>query len=98
MRPRAHIEYGSYFGTDSPNQCLPLTSSKKLEPEQVKILSVKVNDEISRDVQEPNLDAQSILQVEVPPWAESYEFSATGVEGEQVWLQSHGHPLTIKLR
>jgi hypothetical protein len=48
------------------------------------VLSVKVNEEVSRDVEEPDFDAQSIVQVEVPPWAETYEFSVTTVEGERM--------------
>lgn len=48
----------------------------------MKVLSVKVNEEVSRDVEEPDFDTQSIVQVEVPPWAESYEFSVTSVDGE----------------
>ena len=52
-------------------------------------MSVKVNEEISRDVQEPDIDAQSILHLEVPPWAESYEIAATEVEGEKIWFHSH---------
>lgn len=33
-------------------------------------------------MEEPDFDAQSIVQVEVPPWAEAYEFSVTAVEGK----------------
>jgi hypothetical protein len=62
--------------------CLYATDSKKLEPEQVNVLSIKVNEEVSRDIEEPDLDTQSIVQVEVPPWAESYEFSSMGIEGQ----------------
>jgi hypothetical protein len=34
-----------------------------------------------RDVKQPDADAQSVFQVEVPPWAESYEISATDANG-----------------
>lgn len=57
-----------------------------MEPEQVKVVGVRVNDEVSRDVEEPDSDAQSVVQMEIPPWAEAYEFSVTGVEGERGWF------------
>jgi len=56
---------------------------KKLEPEQVKILSVKVSEETARNVDEPDEDIQSVVQLEVPPWAESYEITSTGVDGKR---------------
>jgi hypothetical protein len=34
-----------------------------------------------RDVKQPDAETQSVFQVEVPPWAESYEISATDVDG-----------------
>jgi len=37
-------------------------------------------------VKQPDIDAQSMFQVEVPPWAESYEISATDVDGEYMLL------------
>jgi hypothetical protein len=36
-----------------------------------------------RDI-EPDSDMQSLVQVEIPPWAESYEISVTEVEGEDI--------------
>ena len=39
------------------------------------------------DVQELDVDARSITQIEVPPWSESYELSSTDVDGEQI----HSH-------
>ncbi|KIJ42154.1 hypothetical protein M422DRAFT_209006 [Sphaerobolus stellatus SS14] len=65
----------------------PLRIRKKLEPEQVKILSVKVNEETSRIVEEPEDDIQSIVQLEVPPWAESYEISSTAAEEDAEWAE-----------
>jgi hypothetical protein len=97
MKLKGHIEYGSFLP-------LPMslyrgthiwTRRKKLEPEQVKVLSVKVNKEVSRDIEEPDFDAQSILQVEIPPWAESYEFTVTGVEG--VGYLFHVHTASDKV-
>lgn len=56
---------------------------KKLEPEHVKILlNARVDTEAIRDVEEPSEDTQSNGGQEVPPWAESYEFSATEVDGQ----------------
>lgn len=52
----------------------------------MKVVGVRVNDEVSRDVEEPDSDAQSVVQMEIPPWAEAYEFSVTGVEGERGWF------------
>lgn len=60
----------------------PFRVRKKLEPEHVKILlNSRVTNEAIRDVEEPDGETQSIVQVEVPPWAEGYEFSVTEVEG-----------------
>jgi hypothetical protein len=69
----------SYFSTF----CLTFSSPsrKKLEPENEKSISSRVNDsEAVRDVQ-PDTDSQSFLQVELPPWAESYDISVTEIEG-----------------
>jgi hypothetical protein len=35
--------------------------------------------EHSRDVQQADNDDRSMFQIEVPPWAEQYEISATGM-------------------
>jgi hypothetical protein len=60
----------------------PFRVRKKLEPEHVKILlNSRVANEAIRDVEEPDGETQSVVQVEVPPWAEGYEFSTTEVEG-----------------
>jgi len=60
----------------------PFRVRKKLEPEHVKILlNSRVTNEAIRDVEEPDGETQSVVQVEIPPWAEGYEFSATEVEG-----------------
>jgi hypothetical protein len=36
----------------------------------------------SREVRETEDDSSSVVHIEVPPWAESYEIAATGQEGE----------------
>ena len=82
---KAPIESGSSNPSEIFLKDSHLTYRKKLEPEQVKVFSIKVNEEVSRDVEEPDFDAQSVVQMEVPPWAETYEFSVTNVEGE--WLR-----------
>lgn len=60
-----------------------LSYSKKLEPQHEEPSSRVDAVEQIRDVDQPEADTQSVFQVEVPPWAESYEISATDVEG---WL------------
>ena len=54
---------------------------KKLEPQNEEPSSRVDGVEQIRDVKQPDPDAQSVFQVEVPPWAESYEISATDVDG-----------------
>ena len=39
------------------------------------------NKQTTREIQTPEVDTPSLHQVEVPPWAESYELSATESEG-----------------
>jgi len=39
------------------------------------------NEQTTREIQTPEVDTTSLHQVEVPPWAESYELSATESEG-----------------
>ncbi|KAF8584664.1 beach-domain-containing protein [Ramaria rubella] len=76
----------------------PFRIRKKLEPEQVKILSVKVNEEVSRNIEEPDLDAQSVVQADLPPWAEAYELSATGVEEGQELAEEVGEDKHRRVR
>lgn len=56
---------------------------KKLEPQNDKSLSTRVDSDEQhiRAVQVPEADTQSVLQVEMPPWAESYEISSTEMDG-----------------
>jgi hypothetical protein len=55
---------------------------KKLEYETDNNPSSRVDSlgEITRDVQPPEAESASVMY-EVPPWAESYEVSATEIEG-----------------
>lgn len=57
--------------------------SKKLEPQNDHSPSSRVDglDEVTRDVNPPEADTASTMQVEVPPWAESYEIAATEMDG-----------------
>jgi hypothetical protein len=56
---------------------------KKLEPDNEKAPDSRVDkDGQMRDVHEPETDAQSVIQVEAPPWAESYEIASTEMDGE----------------
>lgn len=38
----------------------------------------------SREVGETEDDSSSVVHIEVPPWAESYEIASTTVEGELI--------------
>ncbi|KAJ7143646.1 beach-domain-containing protein [Mycena filopes] len=64
----------------------PYRVRKKLEPSNDKSLAIRVDtsDQSIRNVEAPEADSQSIVQVEVPPWAESYEISATDMEDRQL--------------
>jgi hypothetical protein len=59
---------------------------KKLEPQNVKAPSSRVdaNEQHDRDLQVPAVDTTPVNQVEVPPWAESYEISSNEMDG---WCQ-----------
>ncbi|CCA74831.1 related to WD repeat and FYVE domain-containing protein 3 [Serendipita indica DSM 11827] len=64
----------------------PFRVRKKLELEHVKVpLHARIQESDSREVREGEDEAQETVQVEVPPWEESYEFAATEVEEEQQW-------------
>jgi hypothetical protein len=56
---------------------------KKLEPQSVKAPSSRVdaNEQHDRDIQVPAIDTTPVNQVEVPPWAESYEISSNEMDG-----------------
>ncbi|KAK7042535.1 hypothetical protein R3P38DRAFT_3448691 [Favolaschia claudopus] len=64
----------------------PHRTRLKLEPMNDKSLAIRVDtsDQNIRNVEEPDTDSQSIVQVEVPPWAESYEISATDMDDRQL--------------
>ena len=55
---------------------------KKLEHDEEKLASSKVDHQQIGDVQDLDVDTQSIMQIEVPPWSESYDLSSTDVDGE----------------
>lgn len=44
--------------------------------------SSKVDHQQAGDVQDIDVDTQSIMQIEVPPWSETYDLSSTEVDGE----------------
>ncbi|KAJ3506661.1 hypothetical protein NLJ89_g6748 [Agrocybe chaxingu] len=59
---------------------------KKLEPQDNITPSSRVDglDEMMRDVRPPETsESASVIQIEVPPWAESYEISATEMDDPQ---------------
>ncbi|KAH9846387.1 beach-domain-containing protein [Lenzites betulinus] len=71
----------------------PYRVRKKLEHDEDKPPSSKVdpNQQIG-DVQELDVDTRSIMQIEVPPWSESYELSSTEVDdqlGEEIVDDKH---------
>ncbi|EKM53226.1 uncharacterized protein PHACADRAFT_210920 [Phanerochaete carnosa HHB-10118-sp] len=56
----------------------PYRVRKKLEPEQERIFLSQVDKKLQHlKIQEPSSDVQSVIQVVTPPWAESYEISAS---------------------
>ncbi|KAF7329558.1 hypothetical protein MKEN_00218700 [Mycena kentingensis (nom. inval.)] len=59
---------------------------KRLEPMNDQSLAIRVDtsDQNIRNVEAPETDAQSINQVEAPPWAESYEISSTDMDDRQL--------------
>ncbi|KAF8696543.1 Beach protein, partial [Rhizoctonia solani] len=62
----------------------PFRVRKKLQMEQGR-LGREADDDLpyfSREVRETEDDSSSVVHVEVPPWAESYEIAATGQEVE----------------
>ncbi|KAF8233255.1 beach-domain-containing protein [Tricholoma matsutake] len=64
----------------------PYRIRKKLEPQNDKFPSSRVdaNEQHDRDVQVPATDTTPVNQVEVPPWAESYEISASEMDDKQL--------------
>ncbi|KAG6831011.1 hypothetical protein H0H92_013198 [Tricholoma furcatifolium] len=64
----------------------PYRIRKKLEPQNEKAANSRVDaiEETIRDIEVPEVDAASTQQVEVPPWADSYEISATEVDDRQL--------------
>ena len=56
---------------------------KKFEPQNDQAPSSRVDakEEHDRDVQAPAVDTTPVNQVEVPPWAESYEISGNEMDG-----------------
>lgn len=64
----------------------PFRVRKKLELEHVKVpITARIQESESREVREPDEETRSVVQLEIPPWEESYEFAATEVEEEQQW-------------
>ncbi|KAG6816009.1 hypothetical protein H0H87_009501 [Tephrocybe sp. NHM501043] len=64
----------------------PYRIRKKLETQSEKTPSSRVDatDENIRDIEVPDVDTTPGQQVEVPPWAESYEISATEIDDRQL--------------
>ncbi|KAF8184760.1 hypothetical protein BJ912DRAFT_973913 [Pholiota molesta] len=78
--PHAEITLWRLDETEGPHRI-----RKKLEPQNDHSPSSRVDglDEVTRDVNPPESDTASTMQVEVPPWAESYEISATEMDDRQ---------------
>ncbi|KAJ8689982.1 beige protein-like 1 [Pleurotus ostreatus] len=63
----------------------PQRIRKKMEPQDDKTWSSRLESyDHLRDVTMPESETSSQIQVEVPPWAESYEISATEMEDRQL--------------
>ncbi|CAK5278628.1 unnamed protein product [Mycena citricolor] len=64
----------------------PQRVRNRLEPMNDKSLAIRIDtsDPNMRNVEAPDIDTQSIVQAEVPPWAESYEISATDMDDRQL--------------
>ncbi|RPD65419.1 beach-domain-containing protein [Lentinus tigrinus ALCF2SS1-7] len=70
----------------------PYRVRKKLEHDEEKMPSSKVDQQQIGDVQSLDVDTQSIMQIEVPPWSESYDLSSTEVDdqlGEEIVDDKH---------
>lgn len=80
MKLKVHTVLGKVFPcTTNLPDCDP---RKKLEPQNDQTPSSRVDSvEEIRTVQAPETDTTSLNQVEVPPWVESYEISATEMDG-----------------
>lgn len=89
-----NVEVRRDRGTSSDTVCtdlfslghviLTIVSRKKLEPESDKSVSSRVEpmqQQDTRVVEAPQSDANSVLQMEVPPWNEAYEISSTDIDG-----------------
>lgn len=56
----------------------PYRVRKKLEPEHERVFLSQIDKKLQNlRIQEPSSDAQSVVQAATPPWAESYEISAS---------------------
>ncbi|KAH9919489.1 beach-domain-containing protein [Epithele typhae] len=70
----------------------PYRVRKKLQQDDEKMPNSKVDHQQIADVQDFDVDTQSIMQLEVPPWSESYELSATEQDdqlGEEIVDDKH---------
>ncbi|KAI0746713.1 beach-domain-containing protein [Daedaleopsis nitida] len=70
----------------------PYRVRKKLEHDNEEMPSSKVDHQQIGDVAELDVDTQSIMQIEVPPWSESYDLSSTDIEdqlGEEIVEDKH---------
>ena len=52
-----------------------------MEHDDDKMPSSKVDHQQIADVQDFDVDTQSIMQIEVPPWSESYDLSSAEQDG-----------------
>jgi hypothetical protein len=59
-----------------------LKNRKKLEPQDEMSFNSRVDEHEQGRHLEPDSDTQSIVQAEVPPWAEAYEISTTEAQGD----------------
>lgn len=82
MRRRGHTESGQHITLHQTRISILMSYRKRLEHDDDKLPSSKVDpNQGIGDVQDLDVDARSIMQIEVPPWSESYELSSTDGDG-----------------
>ena len=78
------VRYVLHFICEEP---CSMVVRKKLEPEHERVFLSQVDKKLQHlRIQEPTSDAQSMIQPATPPWAESYEISASSEGTRKILL------------
>lgn len=81
-RRRGRTESGQHVTLQRACIYILMFYRKRLEHDDDKLPSSKVDpNQGIGDVQDLDVDTRSIMQIEVPPWSESYELSSTDGDG-----------------